>query len=109
MQRLDQIGHERPLAGLDESFDRHAGRQLDVTEALDFIRGHRNADQIIALAGPLIGRGIRPNARDGAVEFGGRTLVKCRETQHDRLAERDQVDVLGFDLDLDRQVVRRRR
>ena len=33
MQRLDQIGHQRALAGLDESFDRHAGRQLDVAEA----------------------------------------------------------------------------
>ena len=42
---------------------------------------------------------------DGAVELRRGALIEGGEAQHHRLAERDLIDVLGLDLDLDRQLV----
>src|SRR6202790_5293154 len=63
-QRLDQIGQQRAVAGLHKGFHRHAGDHLDVAEAGDLFRRHRDADRVIGLPGALIGGDVRRNAGD---------------------------------------------
>src|SRR6202035_3719851 len=104
-QRLDQVGHQRAVAGLDEGFDRHARRQLDRAEAPDLLGVDGNAHKVEANAGALVDIGIGGDALDGAVELRRGALIEGREAQHHRLAERHHIDVLGLDLDLDRQRV----
>ena len=64
LQRLHKIGNHRPIAGLHESFDRHAGNDLDVAKLGDLFRRQRNPNGVIGLAGALIGRSISRNPRD---------------------------------------------
>src|SRR5262245_6370398 len=51
--RLDEIGDHRPLAGLDEAFDRHAGNKRHAFEAGDLLIRNRDAHGEIACAGKV--------------------------------------------------------
>ena len=64
MQWLDPVRQHRAIAGLDECFDGHARRELDLAETAELIRRHRDTDEIITLPGALVGAGISGNARD---------------------------------------------
>src|SRR5580698_4736377 len=70
VQRLDQIGQQRALAGLHESLDRHARYQFDIAQARDLRLRHRNADRIVRLSGALIGSGVGRDAGHDPVQFG---------------------------------------
>ena len=77
------------------------GVSLTSPRRLDFLGGHADADEIIALAGALVGRCIRGDTVNGAVELGRGACVEGREAQHDRLAELNLIDVFGIDFDFD--------
>ena len=50
--------------------------------ALEFLRRHRDPYQIVALAGPLVGRGVCGNTRNRAVDLRGGADIKRCEPQH---------------------------
>ena len=105
VQRLDQIGNHRPVAGLHEGLDRHARHQLDLAELGHLVGRHGDPDGVIGLPGALIGRGVGRDAGDRAVDLRRGALVEGREAQQRGLAELHLVDVLRIDLGLDRKVV----
>lgn len=47
LQRLDQIRHDRSLAGLNECFGRHPRYEREFTETRKLLRGHGNANDIV--------------------------------------------------------------
>src|SRR4029077_1862237 len=105
VQGLDQIREHRPFAGLDEGFDWHSRRQLDVAEVSHFIGTYRYAYQEIVLAGPLVAAGICRDTRHRPLDLRRRPQIERREPQHDGFSELDLIDVLGIDLDLNHQLV----
>src|SRR5713226_9401930 len=102
-QRLDQIRQHGAVAGLDEGFDRHAGDQLGVAEALDLFGRHRDADGVVALPGALVGGDVGRDAGDDAVQFRRGALVEGGQPQQRFLADLQLVDILRIDFGLDRQ------
>ena len=72
----------------------------------DLVGRHRDANEIIALPGALVGGSVGPNADDRAVELGRGAHVEGGETKHDRLAKLDLIDILGLDLGFDQERIR---
>src|SRR5262245_64962048 len=106
MKRLDQVGKHGSLTRLHKSFHGHAGDQLDLAEPSDLIRCRRDSDRVVALAGALIGRGIRRDPADHAVYFRRGPLTESREPQHGFLADSQLIDVLWGNLCLHSQIIR---
>src|SRR5215831_8217714 len=98
VQRLDQVRDHRAIAGLNEGLDRHAGRQLHLPEFRDLLGRHRDANEIIALSGALVGRGVGTDPNDRAVDLGGCSHVKGGEAKNDWLSVLDLIDILRLDL-----------
>src|SRR5581483_8216000 len=86
VQRLHQIRDHGAVAGLHEGFRRHARDQLDLAEAGDLLRGHRDADGVVTRPGALVGGDVGRDAGDDAVQFRRGALVEGGKPQHGLLA-----------------------
>lgn len=75
-KRLGEIGKHGAVTRLHEGLNRHAWNETNVAEPCDFIRRHRDADGVEALAGALVHRGVGRDAADCAVEFRCCALVE---------------------------------
>ena len=51
LERLEQILQHGALVGLDEGLGRHSGDEANVLEARHLVRGQRDADRVVGLAG----------------------------------------------------------
>src|SRR5215510_2802850 len=105
MQRLDQVGHDGAIAGLDEGLDRHPGDELQAVQARDLLGRHGDAHDVKGGAALLVLGDIGRHHRHHPVNLGRGALVERREAQRRALAHRHLVDVLRRQLRLDGEPV----
>src|SRR5262245_14658770 len=78
-ERLDDVRHDRALAGLNEGFDRHAGDQLHGAQPRDLCVRYSNAGQVKTRPTLLVDRNIGGHLANFPVELRSDALVEGRE------------------------------